>query len=685
MAEAVHSTILETEAGRIARLTIDFPPVNAGSTAMRAALMEALAALHGENLAGVILTGAGGNFVGGADIREFDQPPREPHLPEVVAAIEALPFPVVAAIDGAALGGGLELALGCDGRVASKRAVLGLPEVTLGLIPGAGGTLRLGRLTGIAKAIDLIGTGRRIKSEEALALGIVDRVAEDDLEDAAVALISEFAGKRRLRDLPAPESDQAEIEKAEQAALKSARGSEAVPTAIAAIKDSATLGVADALQRERETSLTLRRGAQSKALRHLFFAERRAGRLEGDPEPRPVATIGIVGAGRMGQGIAIAAARAGYRVKLAERDDAALQAGLDAISGEIGRMAERSRVSSPDTLIAAITGCRPDGMGECDLVIEAIFEDMDAKKALFAELEKVLRPDAVIATNTSYLDIDAMAAGLADPSRVGGLHFFNPAHVMRLVEVIRGQKTAPDVLATLVAVAKKMRKLPVIAKNAEGFIGNRIFSSYRVQSEFLLEEGALPEEVDAAMRGFGMAMGPFSVFDLAGLDIAWAQRKRLAATRDPQARYVEIPDRLCEAGRFGRKTGKGWYDYSDDKNAARDPEVVRLIEEASAAKSMDRRKFSEDEIIARLLAVMVNTACLLLAEGIAERPGDVDLALVNGYGFPKLKGGPLHWAANRPREDVRAEIEEMVAKSGHGYRVAPNLDQVLDRAGAPDA
>jgi 3-hydroxyacyl-CoA dehydrogenase len=225
----------------------------------------------------------------------------------------------------------------------------------------------------------------------------------------------------------------------------------------------------------------------------------------------------------------------------------------------------------------------------------------------------------------------------------------------------------------------------VIAKNAEGFIGNRIFSSYRVQSEFLLEEGALPEEVDAAMRGFGMAMGPFSVFDLAGLDIAWAQRKRLAATRDPQARYVEIPDRLCSAGRFGRKTGKGWYDYSDDKNAARDPEVVRLIEEASAAKSMDRRKFSEDEIIARLLAVMVNTACLLLAEGIAERPGDVDLALVNGYGFPKLKGGPLHWAANRPREDVRAEIEEMVAKSGHGYRVAPNLDQVLDRAGAPDA
>jgi 3-hydroxyacyl-CoA dehydrogenase len=676
--DAVHSAILDTEAGRIARLTIDFPPVNAGSTAMRAALMEALTALQGEDLGGIILTGASGNFVGGADIREFDQPAREPHLPEIIAAIEALPCPVVAAIDGAALGGGLELALGCDGRVATKRGAIGLPEVTLGLIPGAGGTLRLPRITGIAKAIDLIGSGRRIKSEEALALGIVDRVAEDDLEEAAIALITELSGKRRLRDLPAPEGDEAEIKKAEEAALKSARGSDAVPAAIAAIKDGATFDVDEALARERETSLTLRRGAQSKALRHLFFAERRAGKLAGDPEPRPVATIGIVGAGRMGQGIAIAAARAGYQVKLAERDDAALQAGLDAIAAEINRMAERGRLSSPEALISTITGCRPDAMGECDLVIEAIFEDMNAKKALFAELEKVLRPDAVIATNTSYLDIHAMAAGLADPSRVGGLHFFNPAHVMRLVEVIRGEKTAPDVLATLVAVAKKMRKLPVIAKNAEGFIGNRIFAAYRVQSEFLLEEGALPEGVDAAMRGFGMAMGPFSVFDLAGLDIAWAQRKRLAATRDPEARYVEIPDRLCEAGRFGRKTGKGWYDYSADKNGTSDPEVVRLIEEASAAKEFERRKLSEDQIVARLLAVMVNTACLLLAEGIAERPSDVDLALVNGYGFPKLKGGPLHWAANRPREEIRAEIEAMVKQSGHGYRVAPNLDDVLD-------
>ncbi|ADZ71583.1 3-hydroxyacyl-CoA dehydrogenase NAD-binding domain-containing protein [Polymorphum gilvum] len=669
-------------AGTIAVVTIDFPPVNAGSKAMREAVKAAFVEIGVDGtLAGAVLTGAGGNFVGGADIREFDAPAQPPHLPEVIAAIEACPFPVVAAIDGAALGGGYELALGCDARVATPKAVVGLPEVTLGLIPGAGGTLRLSRLVDEARAIELVTSGRRVKAAEALDLGLVDAVANGDLIEAAVTHLATLGGqKRRLRDQPVVSCAPAAVERAATEATKKGRGAEAVAAAITAIRDSVTLPVDEALARERETSLRLRREPQSQALRHLFFAEKAAMKLPEGATPLSVRTVGVVGAGRMGQGIVLAFARRGFTVHLAERDPSVLAAGLSAIGETAASLEAEGRIPSAAALMETVLGGDVPAMADCDLVVEAIFEDMDAKKALFGELDKLLPETAILATNTSYLDINEIAAATARPERVGGLHFFNPAHVMRLIEVVRADRTSLETLSTLLDVGRRIGKLPVVARVGEGFIGNRIFAAYREQCEFLIEEGAYPQDVDRAMRAFGMAMGPFAVFDLAGLDISWARRKRLAPLRDPKNRYVEIADRLCEAGRFGRKTGMGWYLYPPGSRGDVDPQVTAVIEACAASKGIVRRTIPDDEIRARLLASMVNEAALLLGEGIAERASDVDLVLVNGYGFPALKGGPLHWAARQPRTEFLTSVDAMVAASGPGVKRAGNLEAVLTEA-----
>ncbi len=671
------------EAGKLATVTIDNPPVNAGSRQVREDLLGAFAALREEpSLSGVILTGANGNFVAGADIREFDAPPQAPHLPEVIAAIEALPTPVVAAIEGAALGGGYELALGCDARVATPRGVLGLPEVTLGLIPGAGGTQRLPRLVGIARAIELVTSGRRVKADEALRLGMLDAVTASDLLPAAVEHLMTMRGRKRVlieASVPAEPADR--IEAAEKEALAAAKGADAVPEAIAAVKFSAELPVEEALRRERERSLRLRVGPQAKALRHLFFAERAAARMPDGGEPRSVQRVGVVGAGRMGQGIALAFALRGLHVRLFESDPAAMERAIAALREEADKVAKRGRASSGEELMARISASALEEMADRDLVIEAITEDMAAKKSLFARVDGIVGRDAILASNTSYLDLNEMAAATTRPERFGGLHFFNPAHVMRLVEVIRTDKMAPETLATLLSVSKRLGKVAVVARVCEGFIGNRIFSAYRRQCEFLLEEGALPQDIDRAMVDFGMAMGPFAVFDLAGLDIAWATRKRLAPTRDPRARYVEIPDRLCEMGRFGRKTGKGWYDYTASPRGAPDAEVEAIILDASRRKGIKRRRIGDEEIRRRLLAAMVNEAALLLSEGIAERPGDVDLVLVNGYGFPALRGGPLHWASCQPRGQILADIDAMAEASGFGVERAGNLEEVLAQSG----
>jgi 3-hydroxyacyl-CoA dehydrogenase len=670
----------------VAFVVIDNPPVNASSLAVRAGLLDAVRTLAGDDaVTAIVLIGAGKTFVAGADIREFGQPPRDPQLPAVIAAIEQCGKPVIAAIAGAALGGGFELALGCDARIATPDALVGLPEVTLGIIPGAGGTQRLPRLTGLATAIALISSGRRVKATEAHSLGLVDVIAADDLRTAALRQARELAGrKRRISELPIPAEPQEAIESAVADAMKGARGRIVVKEAIEAVRNAARMPFAAALAAERATFQRLRQSEDAAALRYLFFAEREAARVPGIAEaaPRPIAEVGIIGAGTMGAAISVCFLDAGLPVVLIERDQESIERGLERIKGVYRRLVESGRMTGDemDRRLGRLTPALAlQSLARVDLAVEAVFEDMAVKQALLRELDRVLKPGAILASNTSYLDIDALAGATARPADVVGLHFFSPANVMRLLEIVRGQATAPDVLATALALAKTIRKLPVVARVGEGFIGNRIFSAYRIQCELMLEEGAYPGEIDAALTAFGLAMGPFAVNDLSGLDISWHTRKRLAATRDPQARYPEILDRLCEAGRFGQKTGAGWYRYPDGaRRGLFDPEVHALIDRCSAVKGIARHPFTAEQIQWRALATMINEAALLLAEGIAARASDVDLVMVNGYGFPAHKGGPLFWASRRPRKDVAAALDNLAAATGHGFRRG-NVEVLLDQ------
>lgn len=681
MSETLQTVRIETretsDGQAFAIVVIDHPPVNAGSLQMRSDLLQAFGRLSEmPAITGVVLTGANENFVAGSDIKEFDAPPVAPHLPDVIAAIEQFPHPVIAAIDGAALGGGYELALGCDMRIATLRSVVGLPEVSLGLVPGAGGTQRLPRLVGIAKAITLITSARRVKAEEAKSLGMIDVIVDGDVVAAAIAILPE-ARKAPIRDRDVARSTEEEIDKATADALKKARGSKAAAAAIDIIKTAAHLPIDEALAQERAASLETRVGEQSKALRHLFFAERAAGKAYPDTKPRAVRTVGIVGFGPMGRGIALAFAARGFPVIATEASREFLASSLEIFRKEVRSMAASGRLTSEKEVLDRVGISDIDGLASCDLIVEAITENMEAKKSVFAKLGQVA-PDAILASNTSYLDINEIASASERPERVAGLHFFNPANIMRLVEVIRTKSSSPETIATLMTVAKKLGKIAVPAQVAEGFIGNRIFSAYRQQCEFLIEDGAYPQDVDHAMRDFGMAMGPFAVFDLAGLDIAWATRKRLATTRDPAERYVEIADRLCEAGRFGRKTGKGWFDYSASPSGEPDPEVDAIIQAESSKKGIRRRAFSGDEIRSRLLAAIVNEAAIVLADGIAERASDIDLALVHGFGFPALKGGPVYWAAHQPRAGILSDIEAIRSSRGTRYRQEVDVNAILE-------
>ncbi|HEU4826662.1 MAG TPA: 3-hydroxyacyl-CoA dehydrogenase NAD-binding domain-containing protein [Dongiaceae bacterium] len=641
-------------ADRVLLIEIDHPPVNALSVDVRRGLLAALK--HGEATAeidAVVITGAGKIFIGGADIRELGQPPVEPTLPTITAAIEAAEKPVVAALNGAALGGGLEVALAAHRRIASPAASVALPEVKLGIVPGAGGTQRLPRLAGIPAAIDLIATGRTVPAEEALKLGILDRIGAGDLRMAAIAEARSLVGAplRRTGGQVAPPARVDAIDAAEGKALARTRGQIAPREAARLVRLSAERAIADGLAEERRTFLRLKDSDQAAALRHVFFAERAAAKVDGldGIAPRRIETVGIVGMGLMGSGIAVAALDAGFKVAAVEQSEDSASKGRARIEALIERALQTGRIDAAGKA-AHLSRLRAtanlQSLSGSDLVIEAVFDDLAVKVELFGQLDAVVRPDAILATNTSYLDPDRIAAATRRPERVLGLHFFSPAHVMRLVEVVRCARTAPDVLATGLAVAKRLRKLPIVCGVTEGFIGNRIFSAYRREAEFLLEDGALPHQIDATMEAYGFAMGPFAVFDLAGLEIAWARRKRQAAARDPSARYVEIADKLCEAGRFGHKTGRGWYLYRDGKRTA-DPEVTALIEAARAAKGIEPRAIPADEITSRLLAAMAAEGAALLAEGIAARASDIDLVMINGYGFPAHRGGPM-FASARP-------------------------------------
>jgi 3-hydroxyacyl-CoA dehydrogenase len=648
----------DTVSGRIADrvlvVTIDNAPVNATSADVRAGLMAALDhAAKDETVQALVLTGAGNTFVGGADIREFGKPPVEPTLPQVIERIEAFGKPIVAAINGAALGGGCELTLACHHRVALASAKIGLPEVKLGIVPGAGGTQRLPRLTGVPSAMELISSARLVGAAEARTLGIVDAVADTNVVDAATAAATGLIGKplRRSGALAVPDVSSDAIERAAADAARKAKGQRAPLEAIRLVRLAPAAPLAEGLAEERRTFLELRDSDEAAALRHVFFAERAAGKVDGleTVKARRLETIGIVGTGLMGSGIAVAALNGGYRVVGVEQTEDAADKGRARIAGILDKAVQSGRLDTAgrdDRLQRLTVAADITALAVADFVIEAVFDDLAVKTELFQRLDTVMRPDAIMATNTSYLDPDAIAAVTAHPGRVVGLHFFSPANIMRLVEVVNCKQTAPDVLATALVFAKKLGKLPVVCGVTEGFIGNRIFSAYRREAEFMLEDGALPHEIDAALEAYGFPMGLFAVYDMAGLEIAWARRKRQAASRDPAARYVDIADRLCEAGRFGQKAGKGWYLYPDGKRTI-DPDVTALIEEARTRKAIAPRDFSADEISARLLKAMADEGNALLAEGIAARPGDIDLVMINGYGFPSHRGGPMFAAGHR--------------------------------------
>ncbi|WP_439617758.1 3-hydroxyacyl-CoA dehydrogenase NAD-binding domain-containing protein [Shinella sp.] len=631
--------------GGVLVVTIDNPPVNALSAHVRSGLLAALDhAAATADITGLVISGTGRTFIGGADIKEFGRPMVEPTLPQVVESIEAFEKPVICAVDGAALSGGCEVALACHGRIAGENAAFGLPEVKLGIVPGAGGTQRLPRLIGPIAAIDLMGTGRAVKTREAVALGLADTVAADPVA-AAIAAVHAGQPLRRTGNIDVPTAEPAAIDAAEANVLAKSRGQLAPAEAVRLVKAAGQLDLEQGLAEERATFLHLRDSEESAALRHVIFAERAAGKVErlAEVSPRRIETVGIVGTGLMGSGIAVSALTSGYHVIALEQTQEDAAAGRARIAGILNKAAQSGRLSKEarEACLARLeTTAEAKNLAAADLVVEAVFDDFSVKTELFRRLDGIVAPGAILATNTSYLDPDAIATATADPSRVVGLHFFSPAHVMRLVEVVDCAKTAPDVLASALSFVKRLGKLPIVCGVTEGFIGNRIFSAYRREAEFMLEDGALPHEIDAALEAYGFPMGIFAVNDMAGLEIAWARRKRLAATRDPAERYVEIADRLCEAGRLGRKTGLGWYAYPNGERTV-DPAVTAAIEAARAAKNIVPRAFTAQEIMDRLLKAMAEEGTALLVESIAARPGDIDLVMINGYGFPARKGGPM--------------------------------------------
>jgi 3-hydroxyacyl-CoA dehydrogenase len=659
-------------------ITVNNPPINAGSTEVRQGLLDAIHLFQNDPSAlAAVIIGGGNTFIAGSDIKEFSQPLAEPHLPSVIAAIENCPKPVVCALHGAALGGGFELALGCDARIAQEGAVIGLPEVTLGIIPGAGGTQRLPRLIGIEKSIELICGGVRIKAAEALKLGIINKLVNDDLLMHAITYARSLIGQKfRIRDIAAPQAEAASVLEASQKALKAAKNRPNVQQAIEMITNVMTMPIDQGLATEREVFQTLRVGTEAKALRHQFFAERKLFKaLSADElKPKSLEQIAVIGAGTMGSGIAIACLSAGYSVLMLDQNEAALGNGVKKVRDFYDSRVASGKLSA-DKAAAFLNrftfSTQWAKIASADLIIEAVFEDMQVKHDVFQKIEQHASAEALLASNTSYLSIDEIADRTSNPSRVLGLHFFSPAQVMKLIEIVRCKATAPSAIAAALQFAKRLGKTPVISANAFGFIGNRIYNAYRRQCEFMLEEGAYPEQIDQALEEYGFAMGPFAVADMSGLDIAWAMRKSLAATRNPEHRYVKIPDTLCLAGRFGRKTGLGYYHYPQGAKSGKvDPVVNTIIEEASAAKGMTRRSFTTQEIVNRVLLAMINEIGHLAAEQVVSDVTDCDVALVNGYGFPRWCGGPVFIAREMGKEKVESELEKLAKQSGPGFVIA---------------
>ena len=674
--------------GRVALIEIENPPVNALSFDVRVGLVAALDAANEDPcVAAILIVGRGRTFIAGADIREFGQPPKNPLLPEVVNRIEDSNKPVIVAMHGSALGGGLEIALGAHYRIASSNAKFALPEVSLGLLPGAGGTQRLPRLVGVETALSLISSGRTISAKEALEIGLIDKLAEnEDISAAGVdyaeSLLLENATVRPTGAMAIEVVDPVIFEEKRAILRKKAAGQLAPQKCVDAVEAAQGLPFAEGLAKERALFRELMDSDQRAALIHAFFSERQVVKL---PEiegvaPRTIAKIGVVGGGTMGSGIAVAALLSGLDVTLVERDEEAAAKAKAAVSKLLLGSVKRGKLREQayDSLMQNTFRTRDDyaSLSDVDLVIEAVFESMDVKKEVFSKLDAICKPGAILATNTSYLDVDAVAQITNRPEDVIGLHFFSPAHIMRLLEIVVGEKTSPEVVATGFAFAKIVRKIAVRAGVCDGFIGNRILAHYKKAIDGAVLAGASPFAVDQALVNFGLAMGPFAVGDLAGLDIGWANRKRVAPSRDPLEVYAEFSDRLCEQGHFGRKTGKGYYIH-DSNGSLPNPEVEALIAAERAEKGIVAQQISEEEIVDRYMAAMINEAARVVEEGIALRPLDVDVTLMNGYGFPRWRGGPLHYADTVGLEKILNDINKFAAEDAFLWRPAPLIERLV--------
>jgi 3-hydroxyacyl-CoA dehydrogenase len=680
--------------GKVLLVTIDHAPVNALSADVRRGLLAAVEAADADKaVEAVLIVGAGRNFIAGADIREFGKPPVPPSLPDVCNRIEACTKPVVAAIHGAALGGGLEVALAAHYRIAVDGAKLGLPEVQLGLLPGAGGTQRTPRLTGAQAALDLILSGRHAGAKEALTIGLIDRVgSSDDILAEGLAYVHELlaahAPARRTRDAAAlgdHAASLAAVATARAETAKKSRGLFSPLKIVDAVEAAIEQPFDEGLRLERKLFLECIDSPQRAGLIHAFFAEREVLKAPEtrDAKPRALNTIGVVGGGTMGAGIAVAALDAGLPVTMIERDDVSLARGRAHIEKVYDGLIAKGRMSAEKkaALMARWSGSTSyDALAGADLVIEAVFEDLAVKQAVFAELDRVCKAGAVLATNTSYLDIDAIAASISRPADVIGLHFFSPANIMKLLEVVVPKQVSADVVATAFELAKKLRKTPVRAGVCDGFIGNRVLAVYRSAADAMMEDGASPYQIDAAVRAFGFPMGPFQVVDLAGGDIGWAARKRRAATRNPAARYVQISDRLCERGWFGQKTGRGFYLYPEgSRSGTPDPEVESIIDAERARAGITPRRFTDEEIMRRYMAAMINEGANVVHERIALRPLDVDVTFLYGYGFPRYRGGPMKYADMVGLPKILADIREFAKEDPLFWQPSPLLVELVER------
>ena len=685
MSEAAPYTVRDS----IAVITLNNPPVNGLGSVLRPGIMDGIKQAGADPaVKALVIIGTTKAFSGGADIREFNTPKMTvpPSLPEINDAQDACPKPMIAAIGGFALGGGLELALGCHYRVALPKSQLGLPEVKLGLLPGSGGTQRLPRVVGAAQAVLMMTTGNSVPAEKALSLGLVDEIVQGDLLEGALAfakkLIAGGKGPRRIRDMTVKVEGEAKafFEKARADVGKASRGYPAPLEIVACVEAAVAKPFDEGRKEERQRFSSLVEGNESKAMRHMFFAERQTSKIPDVPQDtpmRPVKSAAVIGAGTMGGGIAMNFANAGIPVSIMDMTQDAVDKGVAKIKANYASTVSKGRLKQEEmdkrmSLIKPVTTL--EAGKDADIVIEAVFERMDVKQEMFRKLDAVMKPGAILATNTSTLDVNAIADVTKRPQDVIGTHFFSPANVMRLLEVVRGAKTAKDVLATTMKLGKTLKKVPVVSGVCDGFIGNRMVEKYGQQSLFLIDEGCSPAQVDATAYKWGMAMGPLAMGDMAGLDIGWEIRKRRYVER-PNFVYSQVGDKVAELGRYGQKTGKGWYKYNlPDRKPIPDPEVDKIISDYRKEKNIKTRQISDDEIVERLIYALVNEAAYILEEGIALRASDIDMVYLTGYGFPPYRGGPMFYADTVGLKNVLNSIQKFQAGyQGSVWKPSPLL------------